>query len=93
VVLTREQVLATLKERGRSAESCTDGACEVETARAAGADLVVTGEVSEVGGARFLVLKLVDAPSGALLASKHAQAKDDLALVEAAKPAATALFE
>jgi hypothetical protein len=65
----------------------------VEAARAAGADLVVTGEVSDVGGARFLVLKLVDAASGALLASKHAQGKDDLALVEAAKPAAAALFQ
>jgi hypothetical protein len=93
-VMTRERVLAALKERGRPAEPCADGgACEVETARAAGADLVVTGEVSDVGGARFLVLKLVDAASGALLASKHAQAKDDLALVEAAKPAAAALFQ
>jgi hypothetical protein len=93
VVMTREHVLATLKEQGRSAGPCADGACEVETARAVGADLLVTGEVSEVGGARVLVLKLVDATSGALLASKHAQAKDDLALVEAAKPAAAGLFE
>jgi hypothetical protein len=89
-VMTRETIAS--KEKGR-AEPCGDAACDLETARAAGADLVVTGEVSAIGDARFLVLRLVDTASGSLVASRHAQGKDDLALVEAAKPAAAALFQ
>jgi hypothetical protein len=90
-VMTRESVIAS-KEKGR-AEPCGDAACDLETARAAGADLVVTGEVSTIGDARFLILRLVDTASGALVASRHAKATDDLALVEAARPAAAALFQ
>jgi hypothetical protein len=90
-VMTRESVLASNEKR--RAEPCADVACDLETARAAGADLVVTGEVSAIGDARFLVLRLVDTASGVLVASRHAQAKDDLALVEAARPAAAALFQ
>jgi hypothetical protein len=90
-VMTRESVIAS-SEKGR-AEPCGDAACDLETARAAGADLVVTGEVSAIGDARFLVLRLVDLASGALVASRHAQARDDLGLVEAARPAAEALFQ
>jgi hypothetical protein len=92
-VMTRESVNASSKEKGRSDEPCGDAACDLETARAAGADLVVTGEVSAIGDARFLVLRLVDTAAGALIASRHAKATDDLALVEAARPAAAALFQ
>lgn len=92
-VLTRDAVARSLKAQGRTVARCADADCDLETGRALGADLVVSGEVSQVGGAQFLVLKLVDAASGALLASRHARATDDLALVEAAKPAAAALFE
>jgi hypothetical protein len=91
IVLTRESVIAS-SEKGRT-EPCGDAACDLETARAAGADLVVTGEVSAIGDARFLVLRLVDLASGTLVASRHAQARDDLGLVEAARPAAEALFQ
>jgi hypothetical protein len=92
IVMTRESVIAP-KEEGRPAGPCGDVACDLETARAAGADLVVTGEVSAIGDARVLVLRLVDTASGALVASRHAKATDDLALVEAARPAAAALFQ
>lgn len=92
-VLVREVVLAAAKEKGRGAEVCPDAACDLETARAAGADLAVTGEVTAIGEARILVLRLVDVASGALVASRTAQGKDDLALVEAARPAAAGLFE
>lgn len=92
-VLTREAFVAALKEKGRPAEACADAACELEAARAAGADLLVTGEVTAVGEARVLVLKLVEAGTGTLVASRHAQGKDDLALLEAARPAAAALFQ
>jgi len=92
-VMTRESVNASSKEKGRSDKPCGDAACDLETARAAGADLVVTGEVSAIGDARFLVLRLVDTAAGALVASRHAQATDDLALIEAARPAAAALLQ
>jgi hypothetical protein len=81
-----------LKDQGKAA-ACMEGECEVETARLIGAHLVVTGEVSRVGPAQFLQMKLFDAEAGTLLASKQADAADDLALVKAAKPAAAALFE
>jgi hypothetical protein len=92
-VMIREAVVAALKEKGRAAEPCADAACELETARAAGAALVVTGEVTALGEARILVMKLVDTASGSLVASRQAQGKDDLSLVEAARSAATALFQ
>ncbi len=100
------QVLAVLADQARAAAAeagRTSGmtvmtresvnASDLETARAAGADLVVTGEVSAIGDARFLVLRLVDTAAGTLVASRHAQATGDLALVEAARPAVAALFQ
>jgi hypothetical protein len=92
-VMTRENTAVMLRDQGRAPGACTEGDCEVETARLIGAHLVVTGEVSRVGSAQFLQLKLFDAEAGTLLASKQADATDDLALVKAAKPAAAALFE
>lgn len=91
-VLTRDAVEAEWRARGRPAGPCADGGCDREAARAAGADRVVTGEVTAVGDARVLVLKLVDVATGTLVASTQAQASGDLALVEAARPAAAALF-
>jgi hypothetical protein len=91
-VMTRENTAVMLKDQGKTAV-CAEGECEVETARLIGAHLVVTGEVSRVGNAQFLQMKLFDAEAGTLLASKQADATDDLALVKAAKPAAAALFE
>jgi hypothetical protein len=91
-VLTREAVVASLQAQGLPAGPCADGACELGAGRAAGAALVVTGEVSAVGEVRFLVLRLVDVVAGTLVASQHVQAKDELALLEAARPAAAALF-
>jgi hypothetical protein len=91
-VMTRENTAVMLKDQGKAA-ACMEGECEVETARLIGAHLVVTGEVSRVGSAQFLQMKLFDAEAGTLLASKQADAADDLALVKAAKPAAAALFE
>lgn len=91
-VLTREAVTAALREKGRGVEPCADAECELEVARAAGADLVVTGEVTEVGDARVLVLRLVDVAAGTLAASRTAQARDELGLVEATRAEAAALF-
>jgi hypothetical protein len=91
-VMTRENTAVMLKDQGKDA-ACTEGECEVETARLIGAHLLVTGEVVLVSGVHFLQLKLFDAESGALLASQQVGAADDLALVKAAKPAAAALFE
>jgi hypothetical protein len=92
-VMTRENTSVMLRDQGRAPGACTEGDCEVETARLIGAHLVVTGEVWRVGSAQFLQMKLFDAEAGTLLASKQADATDDLALVKAAKPAAAALFE
>jgi hypothetical protein len=92
-VMTRENTAVMLRDQGRAPGACTEGDCEVDTARLIGAHLVVTGEVSRVGNALFLQMKLFDAEAGTLLASKQADATDDLALVKAAKPAAAALFE
>jgi hypothetical protein len=92
-VMTRENTAVMLRDQGRAPGACTEGDCEVDTARLIGAHLVVTGEVSRVGSAQFLQMKLFDAEAGTLLASKQADATDDLALVKAAKPAAAALFE
>lgn len=43
-VLTRENMMVLLREMGK--EDCTEGDCEVETARNIGADFVVSGTVA-----------------------------------------------
>jgi hypothetical protein len=92
-VMTRENLAAILKDMGRGTAACSDGECEVETARNIGADLVVTGEVVKIQDTLLLTMKLFESKGGTLLASKQAYAKDGLRLVQESKPAAAKLFE
>jgi hypothetical protein len=77
LVLTRENTAQILKDMGGT---CTEGECEVETARLIGASVVVSGEVSLMEGSYIVSLKAHDVATAALLGTGNVQAKTKLEL-------------
>jgi formylglycine-generating enzyme required for sulfatase activity len=89
IVMTREAMVVLVKEMGGT---CTEGDCEVETARNVGAALVATGEVRTIGKALVLGLKLHETARGALLGAETVRADDPLALLDRCRAAAQTLL-
>ena len=81
-IITRENMMQILNDMGKD-ETCIDGACEVDLARNIGADLVVSGSISQLGDTQIVMLKLHQSDNGSLLAMHKVQATDPVALVEA----------
>jgi len=54
--MTRENMMVLLKDMGK--KDCSEGDCEVETARNIGADFVVSGSVVRIDAAFVVTLKL-----------------------------------
>ena len=81
-IITRENMMQILNDMGKDA-TCIDGACEVDLARNIGADLVVSGTISQLGDTKMVMLKLHQSDNGSLLAMHKVQATDPVALVEA----------
>jgi formylglycine-generating enzyme required for sulfatase activity len=75
-VMTRENMMVLLKEMGK--KECSEGDCEVETARNIGADFVVSGSVVRIDAAFVVTLKLHETRGGSLLASDQIDAKSQL---------------
>ena len=73
-VMTRENMLVLLEGSGKSLADC-EGACEVDTGRLLGADLVVTGEVLRFGSALKLNLRLHETRDGRLLSGAQASGR------------------
>jgi hypothetical protein len=71
VVMTRENTAQILKDMGGK---CTEGECEVETARLVGASLVLSGGVTILDGTWVVSVKLHDVGSAALLATGSTEA-------------------
>ena len=92
LVMTRENMLAILSDMGSSG-ACSEGSCEVETARAIGADLVVSGEVVPIGGRLFATLKLHESRDGSLLSTAELEAGDELELARKLRATAASLLE
>jgi hypothetical protein len=80
LVMTRENMAALVKEMGRT--DCSEGDCEVETARNIGADYVVSGDIAFIEGTYVAVLKLHQSEDGRLLGTATAQAQNQLGLIE-----------
>jgi TolB-like protein len=78
-VMTRENMMVLLREMGR--KDCTEGDCEVETARNIGADFVVSGSVARVEQAYVVTLKLHETKGGSLLGTEMVQARSQLDLL------------
>jgi Uncharacterized conserved protein len=76
LVMTRESMMVLLKEMGK--KDCTEGECEVETARNIGADFVVAGSVVKIDEAFVVTLKLFDVHSAGVLATDRVEAKSQL---------------
>lgn len=92
LVMTRENTLALLADMG-NADTCVEGACEIETARAIGADVVVTGEIVPIKGRLFATLKLHETQKGSLLSTADLEVADELDLVRNMRQAAATLLE
>ena len=89
-VMTRENMLVLIDS---SAGQClTEGACEVETGRNIGADLVVAGEALRFGGELRLSLTLYDTKSGRLLRTAETAGRNERKLAEGLPEACRALF-
>ncbi len=84
VVMTRENTAQLLKEMG-SKQACTEGECEVETARLVGANLVISGQVSRLGATWIASVKLHDVGTAALLGTTRAQGGSTLEALNALK--------
>jgi TolB-like protein len=75
-VMTRENMMVLLREMGKS--DCSEGDCEVETARNIGADFVVSGFVVHMEDTYVVTLKLHETKDGSLLASDSVQAHSQI---------------
>lgn len=81
-VITRESMAVVLRDMGRS-DVCTEGECEVETARNIGADLVISGEIHRLDGSLQAVLKVHETATGSLLATTRISESSEQGLLDA----------
>jgi len=82
-VMTRESMLVLLKEMG--IKECSEGDCEVESARNIGADYVISGRIVQMEGTYVATLKLHETKRGTLLGTRDAEAKKQKDLWHALK--------
>lgn len=90
-IITRENMMQILEDMGKGLD-CVDGSCEVELARNIGADVVISGTLSQVDELYLLTLKLHDSASGKLLAMETIKATEKVALVEKTFESSSALL-
>jgi TolB-like protein len=79
-VMTRENTMALLKAMGKS--DCTEGECEVETARNIGADYVVSGSVTRIEDHYVVALKVHESKGGTLLAADMVKGKTQVQVLD-----------
>ncbi len=86
LMMTRENTAQLIKEMGGD-PSCSEGECEVETARVIGADFVISGNVALVERNWFVTLRLHESKNGSLLETARIRKQSQVALIEAIEPA------
>ncbi len=86
IVMTRENTAQLLKDMG-SSTTCTEGECEVETAKLIGAELVISGGVTQLEGIWIVTVKLHDVKTAALLDTTEAEGKEKVKTRQAVKRA------
>ncbi|MGB8298577.1 MAG: PEGA domain-containing protein [Polyangia bacterium] len=79
-VMTRENMMAMLKAMGKS--GCSEGECEVETARNIGADYVVSGSVTHIENLYVVTLKIHESKGGTLLATDMLKGKTQVEVLD-----------
>jgi TolB-like protein len=89
-VITRENMRVLLREMGKT--DCTEGDCEVETARNIGADYVVSGSVVRIDDAFVVTLKLHETKRGSLLATDQIDARKQLEVLRRLRERARTLL-
>jgi TolB-like protein len=78
-VMTRENMVMLLKSMGRS--ECSEGECEVETARNIGADYVISGSVTIIEGTFVVTLKLHETQNGNLLGTDVVESRTQIEIL------------
>ena len=75
LMMTRENMREILSDMGKNAD-CMEGKCEVETGRNIGADIIVTGDILQMGKIYVLTLKLYETDRGVLLSTQEVEDPD-----------------
>jgi hypothetical protein len=88
-IITRENLIDLLSAHGKRLERCI-GECETETGRLIGAELVITGTVSDVFGSFRLDLKAHRTDPPTFLAAEEASTKERSDLPRMARDSALA---
>jgi formylglycine-generating enzyme required for sulfatase activity len=83
-VMTRENTAELLKTMGAT---CTEGECEVETAKLIGADYVVSGNVALVEGTWFVTYKLHTIRTAKLVSTAKVRGRSQVEIIEATSAA------
>ena len=83
--MTRENMVQILQDNEID-PNCIEGACEVETGRNIGADLIISGDVMKLDGQYLLSLKLYETESGTLLSADETEATRTLELIHNVRP-------
>jgi TolB-like protein len=90
-VMTRENMLVLLREMGKS--ECSEGECEVETARNIGADFVISGAVIRMESVFVVTLKLHETKNGSLLATDSVDAPSQIEVLRQLRDGGARLVE
>ena len=90
-LMTRENMMRILEDNEID-PSCIEGACEVDTGRNIGADLIIAGQLRRLEGQNLLTLKLYDTDSGKLLSGQKSESGSVLELDHQAEAATRALL-
>lgn len=78
-VISKEKVFEIMQKSERTAAQCT-GECVVETARAIGADFVVTGTITKLSGKLLIVLEAKRSRDGASMAGADLEVAESASL-------------
>jgi TolB-like protein len=90
VVMTRENMLVLLRDMGK--KECSEGECEVETARNLGADYVVSGKVVRMEQIYVVTLKLHETVGGSLIGTDTVEAASQIDLLRSLRERARKLL-
>ena len=79
LVMTQANIESLVRAAGKTLEQC-EGQCAVDTGKLIGADLVISGRISQVGHTFAISMQMYDTAKGALVAGEDVEStsEDDL---------------
>lgn len=83
-VIERNQMAAIIKEQELQMTGCTDNACAVQVGKLLSARKIMVGEITKIGKAYFITVRIVDVERGVAEFSSKEKAESDDTLDKAA---------